>query len=780
MQLTPEHIAHIRHEFAAMSTKEEFVALLNYAKECLIGEHYRPFELKQITYYANPRVSGRRYKKFEIKKKSGGIRTIHSPVKGLSVIQRCLNLILQCVFTPHDAAKGFVQGKSIVDNAKIHVGRNYVYNIDLKDFFPSIDQARVWKCLQLAPFNLKDSERRQIVSRKTIKSEVIALMKAEGISEDRQILNRVINKVSPQINKGRLQLANIIASLCCTEMIVERFIDGDWQQVKRNALPQGAATSPILTNIICQRLDYLLTGVAKRFGLKYTRYADDITFSSQHNIFKEDGEFIKELRRIIAEQGFHIKESKVRLQEAAYRQEVTGLIVNKTVNVSQNYIKQLRMWLYNWERYGYDRAYSYFLPSYVAGKTTPVKGKPDMANVIGGKLNYLKMVKGENNEMYLKLKERFDGLHNKKNDITVATKINSTPLIDTEKVFFSSSPSTSGQLKISINSIELGESQSKLKRKIIIEKGEKLPLEKIELNEEKEQKEIDLSKHKPTEVTRFLLNFRASEGLKFLTHDYDRPGSVFNYHDIMQVANREFQELTSLYLVPQSLKTRIYQFAFGDPNNAWWFNKMPYKLNWKSLELLDWMQNNPNIHPIRNEHFEKGFITPFKKSIEIKAPELEYIFKNKLAESLASKYLSFDIELINLDKANFYTNVDAFQAGISYIIKAIKQRFDNSTKIKIEFSRKIDTEGRKRIIKIIHINSVCDKPLEKNELFQGDLLEAEKALFGICDWSILSRSPDKSVNKLNILFDINSNISPREKIDDALIEGFTHVLTFYS
>lgn len=407
MQLAPVHIAHIRQEFATMSTKVEFVALLNYAKKCLIGEHCKSFELKQITYYANPKVSGRRYKKFEIKKKSGGIRTIHSPVKGLSLIQRCLNLILQCVFTPHDAAKGFVQGRSIVDNAKVHVGRNYVYNIDLKDFFPSIDQARVWKCLQLAPFNLTDSERRKIVSRKTIKSEIIALMNAEGISEDRQILNRVINKVSPQINNGRLQLANIIASLSCTEMTVERCIDGDWQQVKRNVLPQGAATSPTLTNIICQRLDYLLTGVAKRFGLRYTRYADDITFSSQHNIFKEEGEFIIELRRIISEQGFHIKESKVRLQEAAYRQEVTGLIVNKTVNVSQNYIKQLRMWLYNWERYGYDRAYGFFLPSYLAGKTTPVRGKPDMANVIGGKLNYLRMVKGADCDSYIKLEGRF-------------------------------------------------------------------------------------------------------------------------------------------------------------------------------------------------------------------------------------------------------------------------------------------------------------------------------------------------------------------------------------
>ena len=137
-------------------------------------------------------------------------------------------------------------------------------------------------------------------------------------------------------------------------------------------------------------------------------------------------------------------------------------------------------------------------------------------------------------------------------------------------------------------------------------------------------------------------------------------------------------------------------------------------------------------------------------------------------------------ELVDLDKANFYTNVDALQVGISYIFKSINQRFKNSNKIRVEFSRKADEEGRKRIIKIIHLGSNCDKPLDKNDLFQGDLLEAEKALFGICDWSIISKSPDDSVNKLNVLFDINSNKIPRKKIEDSLIEGFTHVLTFYA
>jgi hypothetical protein len=272
---------------------------------------------------------------------------------------------------------GFVRDKSIVTNARQHAASNYVYNIDLKDFFPSIDQARVWKCMQLRPFNLT----KESTEKKT------------------------------DTATNRLEIANIIAALCCTEMEVERINkDGDWEKVKRNVLPQGAPTSPVMTNIVCQRLDFLLTGVAKRFNLKYTRYADDITFSSMHNVYQQGSDFLSELNRIIIQQGFTIKESKTRLQKQGYRQEVTGLIVNEKVNVQQRYIKQLRMWLYYWERYGYDKAFEFFLPQYKADRGFSKKGKPDMANVIGGKLDYLRMVKGSENETYLKLKGRFDKL----------------------------------------------------------------------------------------------------------------------------------------------------------------------------------------------------------------------------------------------------------------------------------------------------------------------------------------------------------------------------------
>jgi retron-type reverse transcriptase len=192
---------------------------------------------------------------------------------------------------------------------------------------------------------------------------------------------------------------------------------GEWEKVKRNVLPQGAPTSPVVTNIVCQKLDYLLSGVAKRFGLKYSRYADDITFSSMHNVYQPESEFLKELHRIIAEQNFHIKESKTRLQKDGYRKEVTGLLVNEKANVQQRYIKQLRMWLYYWERYGYERASGFFLKQYIADKGKLKNSIPDMANVISGKLDYLKMVKGSDNDLYLKLMGRFDSVSGKFNSI---------------------------------------------------------------------------------------------------------------------------------------------------------------------------------------------------------------------------------------------------------------------------------------------------------------------------------------------------------------------------
>jgi len=355
------HIDQIRTAFEKMQSREDLLHLLNEVKPLIYGEKAVPFELKQLTWYANPKLGGKRYTEFKIKKKSGAQRSIHSPVKGLKAIQKTLAYILHCVYEPHKAAMGFVRERSIVDNAKIHFGNRYVYNIDLKDFFPSIDQSRVWKCLQLKPIDLKDKvyyifpnnikdekiiESLEFVDNFEQTSYAIFTDKTKALvsikkgfkeingefhsifdnDDTHQILpgwglteingkpwivdeNDILGSLS--YNLSRAGIADLIAKICCTELEVERKNqNGEWLKVLRNVIPQGAPTSPIISNIICQRLDYLLTGVAKRFGLKYSRYADDITFSSMHNVYQQDSEFLKELHRIIAEQGFHIKRLK--------------------------------------------------------------------------------------------------------------------------------------------------------------------------------------------------------------------------------------------------------------------------------------------------------------------------------------------------------------------------------------------------------------------------------------------------------------------------------------
>jgi retron-type reverse transcriptase len=458
------HIDQISIAFEKMQSREDLLHLLNEVKPLVYGEKAVPFRMNQLTLYANPKLGGKRYKEFKIRKKSGAERSIHAPVAGLKALQKTLSFILQCVHEPHKAAMGFVRDKSIVDNARLHEGSRYVYNIDLKDFFPSIDQARVWKCLQLKPFNLikSSSSEPEYMKWEDFKKEYlkteepVKFLKGKGRlftqtpygtlyvannfdkEKDKFILlggNTLKTKGGKSLegtlwlvnnlpNTNRQEIANIIASLCCTVMDVERKNEaGEWETVKRNVLPQGAPTSPVLTNVICQRLDFILSGVAKRFGLTYSRYADDITFSSMHNVYQPESDFLKELHRIIAEQGFHIKESKTRLQKDGHRKEVTGLLVNEKANVQQRYIKQLRMWLYYWERYSYERASSFFIQQYLADKVNGVKGKPDMANVIGGKLDYLKMVKGAENELYLKLKSRFDKLAGNINPINEVLEI---------------------------------------------------------------------------------------------------------------------------------------------------------------------------------------------------------------------------------------------------------------------------------------------------------------------------------------------------------------------
>ena len=353
---------HIIEKVRSMETKKDLLQLLNTLKKEELGENYYPFTISLLNYYCNPnRNPKKRYKHFTIPKKAGGVRNISAPVKGLKCMLTYLNKILQAMYEPVEPVMGFVPGRSIVNNASMHIGKYYVFNTDLKDFFPSIQQRRIWNVLQLKPYSLKP------------------------------------------------ELASIIAGLCCMQD-PNRTIDNKGKII--GILPQGSPCSPILTNIVCRQLDRRLGGLAKRFNLRYTRYADDITFSSDYNVFQDDSEFMTEFKRIIDDQHFIFNDRKTRLQKSSKRQEVTGLVVNEKVNVVREYVCDIRNLLYIWRRYGYEQAYAKFFPRYVSSKAYRPKnqGMPSMESVIAGKLLYLRMVMGEDSSVYNKLLESFETL----------------------------------------------------------------------------------------------------------------------------------------------------------------------------------------------------------------------------------------------------------------------------------------------------------------------------------------------------------------------------------
>lgn len=295
-----------------------------------------------------------KYTAFEIPKKRGGSRRILAPCSRLKAVQRSLAAALDDVYRAPPSAHGFVSGKSIVTNASLHAGKRHVFNVDLLDFFGCIGFARVRGLFMAKPF---------------------------GFSED---------------------LATVVAQICCLE----------------DALPQGAPTSPVVSNMIAWKLDGQLQALARRCRATYTRYADDITFSFTRSaadlpadivVLTDDGvaRAGAALTGLIEVNGFTINQAKVHLADQSGRMKVTGLTVNRMPNISRRYVRQIGSMLHAWRKHGYDAAQARFNLEY-DDRYRP-SGQPKfLADVVMGKLLYLKSVRGEANPVFVKLATQFN------------------------------------------------------------------------------------------------------------------------------------------------------------------------------------------------------------------------------------------------------------------------------------------------------------------------------------------------------------------------------------
>ena len=244
------------------------------------------------------------YVRFTIPKRSGGVRVLQAPQRRLAAVQQWILREILDRLPVSAQAQGFVRGRSVVTNAALHCGQAVVLNLDVQEFFPSIPFARV---------------------------------------------RRVF------ISAGYSKCVATILALVCTECPRQELtFEGRrlWVASGPRGLPQGACTSPALSNLVCLRLDRRLQGLSARLGLVYSRYADDLTFSGPAELRQRVGAVLKSVTGILQAEGLQVHPGKTRVQPRSTAQLVTGLVVNDRPGVRRDEVRRIRAILHRAAREG--------------------------------------------------------------------------------------------------------------------------------------------------------------------------------------------------------------------------------------------------------------------------------------------------------------------------------------------------------------------------------------------------------------------------------------------
>ena len=314
-----------------------------------------------------------KYRAFMVRKRAGGERQIDAPHPLILKLQRKLLALLQEIYDPPPSVFGHVKDRSIVGNASIHVGRRYVANVDIADFYHSIHFKRIVGMLTSSRYGVERS------------------------------------------------VAMAIAQLCC----------------HNGRLPVGAATSGIISNIVCGPLDSKLLRLAKRNGLRYSRYVDDITLSATNPesirsatgvemfgrfIVRDPSTLSDTFIELFASEGFQLNSKKMWFTSRQARQQVTSLVTNRKLNVTSEYVRDLRGAIHAIERFGVPAAQNMYELKYKKSA-----GTSTLVDRVTGQLSFFGFVTGYG-ERYTRLATRFLSLN-------TGHKL-PTPLVDRERSIY--------------------------------------------------------------------------------------------------------------------------------------------------------------------------------------------------------------------------------------------------------------------------------------------------------------------------------------------------------
>jgi RNA-directed DNA polymerase len=253
----------------------------------------------------------RNYRYRAIPRRGGVPRVIEAPKARLKEIQRWILREILDPIPAHQAAHGFTAGRSAVTHAEQHVGQAAVLQLDLKDFFASVSAGRVYGIWRTTGYSASVSH---------------VLTGLTTNSMPASVWDAIADSTPPHAVQARFRLG---------------------RQLATPHLPQGAPTSPALANLAAFRLDQRLAGLARASGFRYSRYADDLTFSGPHRLSRRRGEFESIATKIIRSEGFAVNPAKSAAQSAGGRQTVCGVVVNVRTNVPRADYDRLKATLHN-------------------------------------------------------------------------------------------------------------------------------------------------------------------------------------------------------------------------------------------------------------------------------------------------------------------------------------------------------------------------------------------------------------------------------------------------
>ncbi len=311
---------------------------------------YLDIEEKELRYLLYECPWSIKYNSFNVLKRNGKTRLINSPNIRIKRLQEILKNDLLEIYGEKECVQGFVKNKNILTNASKHINKTILINIDLENFFDTIHFGRIRGLFLKYPFNLPE------------------------------------------------KIATILSQICCFN----------------GKLPQGAPTSPIISNFICRKLDNDLLNFARKNSFIYSRYADDISFSTYRNTLTDKLGYYNEnnlilsshFSNIITNNNFVINNDKVRISFKNRKQCVTGLIVNKGVNIERKYLREVRAILNAIEKHGVNQAaVVHFNKNNITYQKLRNPIEYFLKRIVG-KISFIGFIKGKNNPTFQKLYHR--------------------------------------------------------------------------------------------------------------------------------------------------------------------------------------------------------------------------------------------------------------------------------------------------------------------------------------------------------------------------------------